>query len=405
VAAAGTAPPSHGEHAPTLGQLAAAHGKYLGSATDSPELTDAPYVAILNSEFGQITPGNDMKWENTEPAQGQFTFAKADNIVAMARAHDQSVRGHTLVWHSQLPDWLTSTAWTAPQLDAVLENHITTEVGHFRGEIRAWDVVNEPFNEDGTYRDTMWYQTLGAGYIAKALTWAHAADPRAKLFLNDYNIDGLGAKSDAMYNLVASLKAQGVPIDGVGLQGHLILGQVPTTIQQNIQRFADLGVEVAITELDIRMDLPRDAVKDAQQATDYSNVVGACMAVRKCVGITIWDYTDKYSWVPWVFTGQGAALPYDENLAKKPAYDAIASALAHAPRCGPAGSCADSAAHTWKGVIPAGLGTSSNTSQSRHLASVCREEFALWMGVTIKLPMTSESTESYTSRTYQNYSE
>lgn len=327
VAAADTARPSHGAPASTLGRLAAAHGKYFGSATDSPELSDAAYVSILNSEFGQITPGNDMKWAYTEPAQGQFVFAKADNILAMARAHGQSVRGHTLVWHNQLPDWLTSTAWTAPQLDAVLKNHITTEVGHFRGEVRAWDVVNEPLNEDGTYRQTMWYETLGAGYIAKALTWAHAADPAAKLYINDYNIDGLGAKSDAMYNLVASLKAQGVPIDGVGLQAHLIVGQVPSTIQKNIQRFAALGVEVAITELDIRMDLPRDAAKDAQQAADFSTVVGACLAVRTCVGITIWDYTDKYSWVPSVFTGQGAALPYDENLAKKPAYAAIAAVL------------------------------------------------------------------------------
>ena len=331
-AAAATPTPTHGEQAPTLGQLAAAHGKYLGSATDSPELTDAPYVAILNSEFGQITPGNDMKWENTEPAQGQFTFAKADNIVAMARANDQSVRGHTLVWHSQNPSWLTTTAWTAPQLEAVLKNHITTEVSHFRGKLRAWDVVNEPLNEDGTYRQTMWYQTLGADYIVKALTWAHKADPKAKLYINDYNIDGLGAKSDGMYKLVASLKARGVPIGGVGFQGHLIVGQVPTTIQQNIQRFTDLGVEVAITELDIRMDLPRDAAKDAQQATDYSTVVGACAAVRKCVGVTVWDYTDKYSWVPWVFTGQGAALPYDENLVKKPAYYAIAAALASCQR-------------------------------------------------------------------------
>ena len=328
VATADTAQPSDGAQTSTLGQLAATHGKYFGSATDSPELSDAPYVAVLNSEFGQITPGNDMKWSYTEPAQGQFDFAQADNIVAMAQANGQSVRAHTLVWHSQLPGWLTSTAWTAPQLDAVLQNHITTEVGHFQGKVRAWDVVNEALNDDGTYRQSMWYTTLGAGYIADALTWAHAADPAAKLYINDYNVEGLGAKSDALYNLVSSLKAQGVPIDGVGLQAHLIAGQVPTTIQQNIQRFADLGVEVAITELDIRMDLPRDAAKDAQQATDYSSVVHACLAVQQCVGITIWDYTDKYSWVPSVFTGQGAALPYDENLAKKPAYDAIAAALA-----------------------------------------------------------------------------
>jgi endo-1,4-beta-xylanase len=312
----------------TLGQLAAARGKYLGSATDNPELSDAPYVSILGSEFGQITPGNTMKWYATEPSQGQFNFAAADTIVSMAKQHSQIVRGHTLVWHNQLPGWLTGGSFTTAQLSSILQNHVTTEVTHFKGQLYAWDVVNEAFNDDGTFRQTMWYNAFGSGYIANALTWAHAADPNVKLYINDYNVDGLGAKSDALYNLVRSLKQQGVPIDGVGLQAHLVLGQVPTSIQQNIQRFADLGVEVAITELDIRMNLPRDATKDAQQATDYSTVVKACLAVTRCVGITVWDYTDKYSWIPGVFSGQGAALPYDENFAKKPAYFAIAGALA-----------------------------------------------------------------------------
>jgi hypothetical protein len=129
------------------------------------------------------------------------------------------------------------------------------------------------------------------------------------------------------HNLVKSLKSQGVPIDGVGMQAHLIIGQVPSSLQQNIQRFADLGLDVAITELDIRMTLPRGSAKDAQQAKDYAAVTRACLAVSRCAGITIWDYTDKYSWVPQIFSGQGAALPWDENLQKKPAYTAIADAL------------------------------------------------------------------------------
>jgi endo-1,4-beta-xylanase len=168
---------------------------------------------------------------------------------------------------------------------------------------------------------------MGSGYIADALRTAHAADPAAKLYINDYSVEGTGAKSDALYSLVKSLVSQGVPIDGVGMQAHLITGQVPATLQQNMQRFADLGVDVALTELDIRMTLPRTTAKDTQQATDYRSVVSACVVVSRCVGVTVWDYTDKYSWIPSVFSGQGAALPYDANLARKPAYDGIVTAL------------------------------------------------------------------------------
>jgi endo-1,4-beta-xylanase len=313
----------------TLQTLAAAKGKYFGSATDNPELTDAAYVATLGSEFGQITPGNSMKWDTIEPSRGTFSYTKGDAVVALARSHHQIVRGHTLVWHSQLPSWVSNGGFSATDLDSILKNHITNEVTHYKGQIYAWDVVNEPFNDDGTYRTSVFYNTLGVDYIAKALTYAHAADPAAKLYLNDYNTDGLGAKSDAMYALVKNLIAQGVPINGVGFQGHLAIQYgFPSQLQANLQRFADLGLDVAITELDVRMILPRDATKDATQARYFHDVVAACVAVTRCVGVTIWDYTDKYSWVPGVFSGQGAALPWDENLVAKPtAYNAIVTAL------------------------------------------------------------------------------
>ncbi|MCO6009018.1 endo-1,4-beta-xylanase [Actinoallomurus purpureus] len=316
--------------ASTLNQLAKAQGRYFGSATDNPELSDTAYTAILGSdEFGAITPGNSMKWDATEPSQGQFSYTKGDAVVSFAKARGQIVRGHTLLWHQQLPGWLTSGSWTAAQLTSILQNHIANVAGHYKGQVYSWDVVNEPFNDDGTYRSDLWSNTLGTGYIATALKAARAADPNAKLYINDYNIDGTGAKSDAMYNLVKSLQAQGVPIDGVGFQGHLAIQYgFPTNMQQNLQRFADLGVDVAITELDVRMVLPADATKVATQAQYYTNVVKACLGVSRCVGITIWDYTDKYSWIPGVFSGQGSALPWDENLAKKPdVYGAINTAL------------------------------------------------------------------------------
>jgi endo-1,4-beta-xylanase len=322
------ASPAHA--ASTLNQLAQAQGKYFGSATDNPELSDGPYTAILGGgEFGQITPGNSMKWDATEPQQNQFGYAQGDAVVSFARTHGQIVRGHTLVWHNQLPGWLTGGSWSATQLTSILQNHIANVAGHYKGQVYAWDVVNEPFNEDGTYRTSLWYNTLGSGYIATALRAARAADPDAKLYINDYNTEGAGAKSDAMYALVKSLKAQGVPIDGVGFQGHLAVQYgFPSGMQANLQRFADLGLDVAITELDVRMVLPADASKLATQATYYSDATKACVAVTRCVGITIWDYTDKYSWVPGTFSGEGSALPWDENLTAKPSvYGAISTAL------------------------------------------------------------------------------
>ncbi|MEV0737119.1 endo-1,4-beta-xylanase [Streptomyces sp. NPDC050549] len=332
-----TAPAAHAADTP-LRDLAAAKGKVVGTAVTGSKLTGG-YGDIAGAQFSSLTPGNAMKWGTVEPTQGSFNWTEADQIVAFAQAHNQQVRGHTLVWHSQNPSWLTNGTWTPAQLSSLLQNHISTEVGRYKGEIAAWDVVNEPFNEDGTYRPTLWYNGLGANYIAQALTWAHAADPAAKLYINDYNVEGVDAKSTALYNLVKSLKAAGVPIDGVGLQAHLILGQVPATLQQNIQRFADLGVDVAITELDVRMALPADSAKLAQQKADFKSVLAACVAVTRCVNVTVWGFTDADSWVPGTFPGYGAATPYDENYVPKPAYYGIAEALGGTTTTPPTGSC------------------------------------------------------------------
>ncbi|MFF6993753.1 endo-1,4-beta-xylanase [Streptomyces sp. NPDC008313] len=330
-----------------LRDLAEARGKVIGTAVTGSKLTGT-YGDLAGGQFNSLTPGNAMKWETVEPSRGSYDWGEADRIVAFAQAHDQQVRGHTLVWHSQNPGWLTDGSWTADQLSTLLQDHITTEVTRYKGELAAWDVVNEPFNEDGTYRTSLWYQGLGSDYIARALTWAHAADPDAKLYINDYNVEGVNAKSTALYDLVKSLKERGVPIDGVGLQAHLILGLVPSTLQQNIERFAALGVDVAVTELDIRMQLPSTDAKLAQQAADYRAVMNACVAVSRCAGVTVWGFTDSDSWIPDVFDGYGAATPYDANYVPKPAYGAIATALG-GTSTPPTGDCtaAYSVANEW----------------------------------------------------------
>ena len=314
-----------------LGQLAAAKGRYFGTALEAGRLSGSPYNQIAGTEFSMVTPGNEMKWDATEPTRGSFSFTRGDQIVSFAQAHGQRVRGHTLVWHSQLPGWVTGGGFSAATLTSIMQNHIANVAGHYAGQLYAWDVVNEPFNEDGTRRASVFQTTIGDSYIATALRAARAADPAAKLYINDFNTDGVNAKSTAMFNLAQSLKQQGVPLDGVGIQGHLILGQVPSSLQQNIQRFADLGLDVAITELDIRMTLPATAAMLTQQAANYATAVNACLAVTRCVGVTTWGVGDADSWIPGVFSGQGAALLFDTNYQPKPAYSAVATALGGTP--------------------------------------------------------------------------
>ncbi|WP_405872719.1 endo-1,4-beta-xylanase [Streptomyces zaomyceticus] len=310
-----------------LRDLAAARGIYLGTAVTGGKLTGG-YGDLAGAQFGSLTPGNEMKWDAVEPARGTYDWTGADRVVAFAEAHGQQVRGHTLVWHSQLPGWLTGGSWTAAQLRTLMTDHITAEAGRYKGRVDHWDVVNEPLNEDGTLRPSLWGAALGESYIADAFRSARAADPAAKLYLNDYSTDAVGAKSDGMYALVKRLLAQGVPVDGVGFQAHLVLGQVPASLETNLRRFAELGVDVAITELDIRMTLPATDAELAQQKADYAAVLRACLAVTRCAGVTVWGFTDSDSWIPDFFPGQGAATPYDENLAPKPAHAGIAETLA-----------------------------------------------------------------------------
>lgn len=310
-----------------LHQHAAARGKFAGTAVDTNELGDAPYLAGVRTEFGQLTPANAMKWDAIQPSRGQYSFGRADQIMALAETNGQSVRGHTLVWHSQAPSWVQNL--DTASLRTAMVDHITTVMGRYRGRIAYWDVVNEAFNEDGTLRNSFWLQRLGSGYIAEAFRAARAADPTARLYINDYNTDGIGAKSDGMYNLVRSLQQQGVPIDGVGFQAHLAVQYgFPSTMRQNLQRFADLGLDVSITELDVRMQLPATAAKTTTQNNYYRDATNACLGVTRCVGVTVWGWSDKYSWIPNTFPGEGSAHLTDNALVRKAAYTAMHDALA-----------------------------------------------------------------------------
>ncbi|MFJ1967723.1 endo-1,4-beta-xylanase [Streptomyces sp. NPDC087903] len=302
--------------ASTLGSAAAGKGRYFGTAVAANHLGETPYVSTLDTEFGSVTPENEMKWDAVESTRNSFTFGAADQIVGHAQGKGMKIRGHTLVWHSQLPGWVSGLA--AGDLRTAMNNHITQVMQHYKGQIHSWDVVNEAFQDgsSGARRSSPFQDKLGNGFIEEAFRTARAADPAAKLCYNDYNTDGVNAKSNAVYAMVKDFKARGVPIDCVGFQSHFnSASPVPGDYQTNLQRFADLGVDVQITELDIEGS-------GTSQATSYGNVVKACLAVSRCTGITVWGVTDKYSW-----RSSGTPLLFDGNYAKKPAYDAVLTAL------------------------------------------------------------------------------
>ena len=319
-----------------LRTLAAQRGRYIGAATGSSfqrsDATGTTLRTILAHDYSMVWSGNFLKFNWLRPSQSTYNFEWADSMVAFAEANSMVVRGHVFVWHSQVPSWLTSGSWTSAQADSILRDHMTTVMNRYRGRIRIWDVVNEALDDNAATRtsESFWYRQLGPDYVERAFRLAHEADSTAFLYYNDYNIEGMNAKSDATYLLISNLKARGVPIDGIGMQGHFQVGRMPQSLDlaTNFDRFARLGLKIQITELDIRMTLPVTAEKLAQQATDYRTIVNACLQVSACDAIELAGVYDGNSWVPTTFPGEGAALLRDEAFNPKLAYTAVYNLLA-----------------------------------------------------------------------------
>ncbi|MFI5891915.1 endo-1,4-beta-xylanase [Actinoplanes sp. NPDC051513] len=309
--------------ATTLGASAAATGRYFGTAVAAYKLSDSVYSTILDREFNMVTPENEMKWDATEPSQNSFSYSSADQIVSHAQSHNQRIRGHALAWHSQQPGWVSSLSGTA--LRNAMLNHVTQVATHYKGKIYSWDVVNEAFADGSSgARRSSNLQNTGNDWIEAAFRAARTADPAAKLCYNDYNTDGVNAKSTAVYNMVQDFKARGVPIDCVGFQSHInAQSPVPSDYQANLQRFANLGVDVQITELDIEGS-------GTAQANTYATVVNACLAVARCNGITVWGIRDSDSW-----RASGTPLLFDNSGNKKAAYTSTLNALNAVPPTGP----------------------------------------------------------------------
>lgn len=318
----------------------------LGAAAAPSHLDEPDYASTLAQQFSQLEPENQMKFQIVHPRAGSDTsaydFAPADRLVTFANQHDMLVRGHCLVWHQQIAEWVKSGISTknydSHVLNDILQNHISTVMQHFAGKVWAWDVVNEAFNDDGSLRSTIWYDSPGIGfsgkgtaYIEQAFRWARAADPTAKLFYNDYDAEAVNSKSDAIYAMAKDFQTRGVPLDGIGFQAHLKLAfNRPETLKSfaaNLKRFSDLGLEIHITELDVALDAD-DPSNLAAQGELYSKVTEICLQNPACRVLQTWGFTDKYSWIPSYSKGkQGWALPYDANYKPKPAYHGMLKAL------------------------------------------------------------------------------
>ncbi|MCF2538229.1 endo-1,4-beta-xylanase [Streptomyces sp. FB2] len=307
-------PPTNADAAEsTLGAAAAQSGRYFGVAIASGKLGDSTYTSIANREFNSVTAENEMKIDATEPNRGQFNFSSADRVYNWAVQNGKEVRGHTLAWHSQQPGWMQSLSGSS--LRQAMIDHINGVMAHYKGKIAQWDVVNEAFADgsSGARRDSN-LQRTGNDWIEVAFRTARAADPSAKLCYNDYNVENWNwAKTQAMYNMVKDFKSRGVPIDCVGFQSHFNSGSpYDSNFRTTLQNFAALGVDVAVTELDIQ----------GASSSTYAAVVNDCLAVSRCLGVTVWGVRDSDSW-----RASDTPLLFNNDGSKKAAYSAVLNAL------------------------------------------------------------------------------
>jgi len=323
------------EEEPSLKKFAEACGISIGTCVSyNPLKSDPNYRNILIREFNVITPENELKFESVHPLRERYIFRIADEIISFAEENGMKIRGHCLVWHNQLPSWILRGSFTREELMDILRDHIYTVVGRYKGRIYAWDVVNEAIDDNGNFRDTIWYRIIGPEYIELAFKWAHEADPDALLFYNDYNIETVNRKSNAVYNLVKQLLEKGVPIHGIGFQTHLILERPPDpkSVAENIRRFEELGLIVEITEMDVRIKEPVTSEDLIRQAEVYRDILKVCLSSKTCKTFVMWEFVDKYSWIEYTFPEYTSATIFGCNYQPKPAYEYLLTTLEECSR-------------------------------------------------------------------------
>ncbi len=315
----------------SLRSLAQKRGISIGAAVGlEPLHNDATYRKVLAREFNVLVPENAMKFAVVHPKRNQYNFVQLDALVAFAKAHGMQVRGHPLVWHYSLPSWLEKGNFTRDELKAILRDHIQTVMGRYRGQIAVWDIVNEIVTRDGSFVDSIWLREIGPEYLDLAFRWAHEADPKARLYYNEYSAEEISDKSDAVYNLANGMLQRGVPIHGIGLQMHkLVNWSFSSSVADNIKRIGQLGLEVSITEMDISIAEgtgPREE-RLAKQARVYGEMMRLCLSAPHCKTFAMWGFTDRYTWATsWLGT-EGAPLIFDESYRPKASYKALEEAL------------------------------------------------------------------------------
>jgi endo-1,4-beta-xylanase len=305
---------------------------------------------VIEQHFSSITPGNIMKMSYLQPVQGQFTFDNADALVAYAQSQGISVHAHTLVWHSdyQVPNWMKNFDGDKDAWLQVISEHVTGIASHFEGRVISWDVVNEAFEDNGDYRNSLFYQKMGADYIEAAFVAARAADAVADLYYNDYNISGQQPKLDSVVAMAEDFIDRGIPIDGIGFQMHIHMGWPSiANIKASLQKVVDLGLKVKITELDIPINNPFDGSYSypdnyhtvltpelaEQQKRRFCEVVAAYLEVVPANlrgGITVWGLFDRDTWLKQAFFNNNHEewpLLFNHDLEPKPAAQGVGDAL------------------------------------------------------------------------------
>lgn len=308
--------------------LATSQDQLIGACVEPAYLDEEDYANTLKKYFSVITPENRMKWSFIHPEKDVYAFEEADKIVDFAMENDMKVRGHALLWHIQNPEWLENEEWTREELIDILEDHIKTVVGHYKGKVYAWDVVNEVV-ENNSYRDSFWYKTIGPEYIEMAFRFAHEADPDALLFINDYQVEEENLKSDFYYEIVTGLIENDAPIHGVGFQFHIDMNSPfeMKSVYSNMKRFSEIGLLIDFTEIDVRMEGEPTEAKLAMQGKIYESLMDVALRMDNIQSYTLWGFTDKYSWIPGFFSGQGHGLMFDDEYNPKEAFYMVGRSL------------------------------------------------------------------------------
>ena len=313
----------------SLRAAAECRGRVYGAAVSEQALEDRDFRSLLLQQAGSLTPENALKWEVVQPQRGHFDFRQGDALLRFARRHGLEIRGHTLVWERQEPAWLQTVA--SSDLGLILKAHIQTVVGRYRGQLRSWDVINEPIADDGSgLRRHHWWRALGPEYIELALEWAHQSDPGAQLLINEYGLEAhtraAAAKRQSLLALLRHLRRRQVPLHGLGLQAHLQAlpdGGSYDELAVFLKEVQGLGLEIQITELDVDdRRLPGDpALRDRFVAAEYDRFLAVVLSNPAVRQITTWGLSDRYTWLnnqaPRSDGREQRALPFDVALKAK----------------------------------------------------------------------------------------